>query len=261
MPQTHSLGNFDQNCEHCDAIKFQNESFKCCSNGKVSLQPLLDFPDELHRLLCEATPQAKLFRRNIRIYNNAFSFASLSANIQPPPGNGPPCFRIYGQLFHRYGALFPDENQAPNYSQLYIVEPATALNFRMQNPANRNCDPQVMDMIHNVLTLFSPYAATLRNLAEIEREEQERARMENRPASVVSMIMREGPDRRRYNAPLHEEVAAIFTGNDGAPPTPRDIVVYPGINLFVIFHIYLLILIHSCIHSSFLEENLDGIQI
>ena len=48
--------------------------------------------------------------------------------------------------------------------------------------------------------------------------------MENRPASVVSMIMREGPDRRRYNAPLHEEVAAIFTGNDGAPPTPRDIV-------------------------------------
>ena len=97
----------------------------------------------------------------------------------------------------------------------------------MQNPANRNCDPQVMDMIHNVLTLFSPYAATLRNMAEIEREEQERARMENRPASVVSMIMREGPDRRRYNAPLHEEVAAIFTGNDGAPPTPRDIVVYP----------------------------------
>ena len=94
LPQTHSLGNFDQNCKHCDAIKFQNYSFKCCSNRKVSLQPLLDFPDELHRLLCEATLQAKLFRRNIRIYNNAFSFASLSANIQPPPGNGPPYFRI-----------------------------------------------------------------------------------------------------------------------------------------------------------------------
>ena len=39
----------------------------------------------------------------------------------------------------------------------------------MQNPANRNFDPQLMDMIHNVLTLFSPYSATLRNMAEIER--------------------------------------------------------------------------------------------
>ena len=39
--------------------------------------------------------------------------------------------------------------------------------------------------------------------------------------------MREGPDRRRYNPPLHEEVAAIFTGNNSAPSTPRDIVIYP----------------------------------
>ena len=159
-------------------------NFKCCSNGKVSLQPLLDFPDELRGLLSTATAQAKLFRRNIRIHNNVFSFASLSANIQEPPGNGPPCFRICGQLFHRYGALFPDENQVPNYSQLYTVEPATALNFRMQNPANHNFDPHVMEMIHNVLTIFSPYSAALRNMAEIEREEQERARLEKRPVSV-----------------------------------------------------------------------------
>ena len=41
--------------------------------------------------------------------------------------------------------------------------------------------------------------------------------------------MREGPDRRRYNAPLNEEVASIFTGNDGAPPAPRDIVIYPRV--------------------------------
>ena len=48
------------------------------------------------------------------------------------------------------------------------------------------------------------------------------------PALVVSMIMREGLDCRRYNAQLlHEEVAAIFTGNNGAPPAPCDIVVYP----------------------------------
>ena len=34
-------------------------------------------------------------------------------------------------------------------------------------------------------------------------------------------------DQRRYNRPTVDEVAMIFVGNDGAPPTNRDIVVYP----------------------------------
>ena len=42
LPERHSLGEFN-NCEHCDALKFQNESFKCCSDGKVRLPPLLEF--------------------------------------------------------------------------------------------------------------------------------------------------------------------------------------------------------------------------
>ena len=175
---------------------------------------------------CSNSAQAKRFRKSIRLYNNAFGFASLGANIRRPPGNGPPCFRICGQLFHRYGALI-DENQAPNYSQLYIIEAANALNLRMANPANRDCDREVMETIQGVLNTVSPYAAAYRNMAEVEREEQARAVHENRPASEVSMVMREGDDRRRYNAPLHEEVAAIFVGNDGAPPAARDIIVYP----------------------------------
>ena len=73
----------------------------------------------------------------------------------------------------------------------------------------------------------NPFAAAYKNMLEVEREEQARAVAENREPSVVSMIMREGVDRRRYNAPLHEEVAAIFVGEDGAPPAARDIVVYP----------------------------------
>ena len=41
------------------------------------------------------------------------------------------------------------------------------------------------------------------------------------------MRMLEGEDRRRYNAARHEEVAAIFIGEDGAPPVGCEIVVYP----------------------------------
>ena len=33
--------------------------------------------------------------------------------------------------------------------------------------------------------------------------------------------------QRRYNEPTHDEVAAVFIGEDGAPPVNRDIVIYP----------------------------------
>ncbi|XP_057305337.1 uncharacterized protein LOC130642265 [Hydractinia symbiolongicarpus] len=177
---------------------------QCCHNGKVALPAILQFPAEIRELLSNNSAQAKQFRKYIRVYNNAFSFASLSANIPPPPGHGPPCFRICGQLFHRGCSC-----------------------LRIENPTHAHCNRETMQIIQDVLNRDSPYAAAYRNMAEVEREETARAAAENRQPSVVSMVMREGNDRRRYNAPLHQEVAAIFVGNDGAPPAARDIVVYP----------------------------------
>ncbi|XP_066910716.1 uncharacterized protein [Clytia hemisphaerica] len=65
------------------------------------------------------------------------------------------------------------------------------------------------------------------HMKQVEQEEQNRAIAENRPVSRITMVMREGHDQRRGNVPLHEEVAAIFTGEDGAPPAGKNIVVYP----------------------------------
>ena len=64
-------------------------------------------------------------------------------------------------------------------------------------------------------------------MVQVENEEQLKAIEEKRSVSSVTMIMRAGVDRRRCNAPLHKEVAAIFTGEDGATPAARDIVIYP----------------------------------
>lgn len=44
---------------------------------------------------------------------------------------------------------------------------------------------------------------------------------------MVRLFFKRGPDCRRYNEPTHNEVAAVFVGQDGAPPVDRDIVVYP----------------------------------
>ncbi|XP_057290930.1 uncharacterized protein LOC130613632 [Hydractinia symbiolongicarpus] len=99
--------------------------------------------------------------------------------------------------------------------------------MRIENPRNAHCNHETMQIIQDVLNRDSPYAAAYKNMAEVEREETARAAAENRQPSVVSMVMREGNDRRRYNAPLHEEVAAIFVGKHWAPPAAKDIVVYP----------------------------------
>ena len=64
-------------------------------------------------------------------------------------------------------------------------------------------------------------------MKQVEEEQQIHAAAENRLISRVSMVMIEGNDRRRYNVPLHEEVVAFFTGEDGAPPANRSIKIYP----------------------------------
>ena len=148
-------------------------------------------------------------------------------SIAPPPGWGPPCFRLCGQVVHRSGTLHPEHGFPLSYSQLYIYDGVNALNQRMNRPENRNCHPDVMRTIQNVMHRDNPYALAFKHMSEVEQEEHLIAASENRLPSEVQMYMKVAGDRRRYNLPHHDEVAAVFVGEDGAPPTSRDIMVYP----------------------------------
>ena len=64
-------------------------------------------------------------------------------------------------------------------------------------------------------------------MAEIEKEEYIQAERETRKPAIVRMYLQMGPDHRHCNAPHHEEVAVVFTGENGEPPQHRDIIVYP----------------------------------
>ena len=57
----------------------------------------------------------------------------------------------------------------------------------------------------------------------IEREEQDRATLENIPPREITVQFIAGSDVRGYNNPTNNEIAAIFIGEDGAPPLHRDI--------------------------------------
>ena len=222
------LGPMTRRCEYCSALRFETESKNCCQNGKVKIADLSSpYPEELKSLLTGCHEYSKHFHENIRQYNSAFSFVSMGAQISPPPGFGPYCFRIHGQIYHRSGTLHPHDGEQPQYGQVYIMEANQAIECRMQKKENANCKEEIMKLIQKVMEEHSSFVAAYKHMYEVEKEENLRAAEENRAPTTVQMVIKRGPDRRRYNEPTHDEVAAIFVGNDGAPPANRDFIVYP----------------------------------
>jgi hypothetical protein len=58
----------------------------------------------------------------------------MDAEIKSPPGNGPYCFWIHGQIYHLVSALYPNEANEPRYGQAYIFDSAE----EKQNGLNAN---------------------------------------------------------------------------------------------------------------------------
>jgi len=71
-------------------------------------------------------PHARNFFDNIRSFNSSLAFASMGATLAPPPGYGPYCFIIQGQIYHRTCALHPQNDDKRIYAQLYILDPSEA---------------------------------------------------------------------------------------------------------------------------------------
>ncbi|XP_065642316.1 uncharacterized protein LOC136073944 [Hydra vulgaris] len=223
------LGEMNHNCQYCDAKNFLNEThFLCCNSGKVVLPPLSPYPPLMFDLMTGNHVDRALnqnFFKHIRNFNACLFFASFIATIDPPSNRGPPCFRISRQIMHRIGNLRHQQGDPPAYCQLYVYDPNTVLNFRMEK--NDCCIRELMELLQTIINQENPYALAFKNMAEVEDAEIRQAAIDGRPISVVKMSLFEGCDRRRYNLPSHEEVAIVFVGNDGAPPPFREVVIYP----------------------------------
>ena len=215
-----------QHCIHCGArfSDFERNTKKqfnlCCMNGNIQLRVTDDYPVALQRLLTEDAH----FRENIRTYNAAMSFASLGAKLAPVPGNGPYVFRVQGQVYHRIGAAEVEEGVHPTYCQLYLLDSEAALSRRLEHPSNTGCRADLLNSLDTILReVGNPYIDIFRSMKERIDEEVNRAQNEGRQLRPVTLTLRADPtmDRRRYNTPTANEVAAIFVGEDG--DAPRDI--------------------------------------
>src|SRR5579875_2123471 len=110
----HSCGGLEFQCSHCHAKHFDDERTKtdkvftkCCNKGKVRLTPIQT--DSLIESLMQGRHEySKNFMDNIRSINSSLAFASMGCKLATPPGHGPYCFRVNGAIYHRTGALHPE---------------------------------------------------------------------------------------------------------------------------------------------------------
>ena len=209
MPDTYTLNMRNRECEFGrGALRFEGpelKSGKCCNKGATSLdldQRLITYPEDLRSLLLGSHPNSRTFFDYIRRYNSAVAFASRGSKNVTPAGNGPYCYRIHGQIYHRLGVLQPDINVVPQYGQIYILEGNGALEARISN--NSDCLRNVIFLIQQTLEdCCNPYIAAYRNLHAVKQEEICIVESEGRLPHTVRMVFHSGPDRRRYNAPVN----------------------------------------------------------
>ena len=71
---------------------------------------------------------------NIRAYNQMFVMTSLGAEIDTSVnmGRGPYVFKISGQIYHRIGSMLPEENENPQFLQLYIYDTENEVANRLE---------------------------------------------------------------------------------------------------------------------------------
>jgi len=227
----HDLGRMEHVCPKCRALHWLDERVQktgstnrhplfgmCCGDGSIVLPAPAPPPDPLRRLFSASTPEAQQFREHIRQYNAALSFTSLGAKIDDSVnrgGGGPPVFKIQGELHHQIGSLLPSQGDAPVYAQLYIIDSLEALNHRMQR--NGGLDPDVMYRLGGLISENHRWAGIFRRAHEVFQT--------SRTDQVsLQLTVNRNQDRRRYNLPTSDEVAAVIPGDGTQASGSRDIV-------------------------------------
>src|SRR5258705_3875912 len=85
------------------------------------------YPDFLSNLLYYTTTGSSAqLREHIISYNSTVSFAYLGAKIVDLRRIGPYVFKVHGHTYHRTSHLQPIKSQAPQFSQLYVLDSTQA---------------------------------------------------------------------------------------------------------------------------------------
>ncbi|GBP14465.1 hypothetical protein EVAR_7747_1 [Eumeta japonica] len=115
------------------------------------------------------------------------------------------------------GSLQPPPGVAPKYAGLFIIDFDSALQYRIENEANKNCCKEIMITLQRMLDTHNPYAQLFKHVKDIDEVTHDLQLQ-----FTTSNAFHPG----RINAPTVSEVAAVFVTNDGTPPSNIDFVMY-----------------------------------
>lgn len=163
------------------------------------------------------------FRRRIRDYNNALSFASMGARVDSSVAGqkGIFTFRVGGQLHHHMGSSLPKEGSAPTFAQIYVVgDGGTAEEEMRQNYHNNTLNSMILANLQMLLHEINPYSKIFKNA---------RAVLEQNPHSKIvlkSMAPGNRHDFKRYNRPNPSDIGAIFEGTGDLDIRERHVILH-----------------------------------
>ena len=89
-----SLWEAKNQCSHCKAFKFKNETNFCCGKGGVEIPLLKDPPKKIQNLYSK-----KSFLESARAYNNILAMASIGCSA--PLNYQGPNFKIQVKVYHK----------------------------------------------------------------------------------------------------------------------------------------------------------------
>ena len=220
-------------CSGCGALHWMDEKLTssgrnhpnfgmCCFSGKIDLPKLHDPPPELLQLLTGTDVVAKNFRKDIHQYNNALAMTSVGCKTDDSinQGGGQYVFKIHGKLTHRAGSLLPAPNAHPTYAQLYIYDPADAVDYHMGHRANNNLHCETMQTLQDMLWCKHP------GVQLYQQAYEETHNMGPNQDCNIALQFDRSCDCCCYNLPTatSNEIAVILPGSEDQPQGDRDII-------------------------------------
>jgi hypothetical protein len=187
-------------------------------NGTVTVENSLNTTPTLERLFDVDHELHRHFMDNIMYYNNSLAMASIGAKLHEFAGGGPPIIKLNGIFMHSTSSLKPNPGDPPRYAQLYVVDPAVAVQER-RSASNNRCDERLLSALSCEPLVFNPYVTAFRSLLSIPNDCNE--------ISSLRLVLKKDAsvDARTHNLPSTNDVAIVFKATDGSPQFDQDIVV------------------------------------
>ena len=234
----HDLGRMEVRCTGCQALHWASEPstrrprggeascYSCCKHGDAQMERMLQLPEPLHSLMTHNDARSKAFRKVLRRWNQQFAFTSIKFNMdQRLTDIGSTTFQmfqIHGAFYHRQGPLVPGDGMDALYSQIYLYDPAYAVEARSRRAPELDADllTSLTLMLQESNPLIRIYLTARERFVEISEAESNFRLILN---PQLRLVVERGADLRRENLPTADEVSMILSEEYGSAGF-RDIV-------------------------------------